>query len=146
VAGSDLLRSMEHAVLLQRAAALDPGAMDAEEALELATREGAAYLGIEAGVLAPGRLADVVAIDLRRPGLQPVGNVVAALVYAATASDVALTIVDGQVAYGDGRCPFVDEEALMAAVQDRAEALVSRAGLERYRLPWRLGGTTGGHR
>jgi 5-methylthioadenosine/S-adenosylhomocysteine deaminase len=133
----DMFEVMKQSILLQRVATLDPTVSTGEEALELATREGARYLGIEAGVLAPGKLADVAVVDLERPHLRPLHRVVAALAYSARASDVVMTIVGGRVVYQDGRCTLVDEAEVMAEAQARAEDLVERAGLQSLRVPWR---------
>src|SRR5260370_21566091 len=83
-------------MLPQRAHPLEPRVSKAEEAFELATREGARYLGIDAGVLAEGGLADVVVVDLMRPHLRPVNRAVATLAYAARVSEVVLPIVGGE--------------------------------------------------
>ncbi len=94
-------------------------------------------MGIDAGVLAPGKLADIVVVDLEQPHLTPRHRTVAALAYAARGSDVVYTIVDGRVIYQDGKCTLVDEQAIMAEAQQRSEELVSRAGLEGLLEPWR---------
>ena len=49
----DMFEQMTQSILLQRVHTLEPTVSTAEEALELATREGARYLGSDAGVLAP---------------------------------------------------------------------------------------------
>ncbi len=136
----DPFEQMKMAILLQRVHAMDPEASTAEEALELATREGARYLGIDAGEIAEGRLADLAVIDLRKPHLTPRHRTVPALVYSATPGDVAMTIVGGEVVYEDGRCTRVDEDEVMAEAQSRAEDLIGRAGLEDLREPWRFAG------
>jgi 5-methylthioadenosine/S-adenosylhomocysteine deaminase len=79
--------------------------------------------------VAAGTLADLAVIDLGRLHLRPVGDVTAAMVYAAEASDVTMTIVGGRIVYEGGRCVSVDEDALLAEVDARAEALARRAGL-----------------
>jgi 5-methylthioadenosine/S-adenosylhomocysteine deaminase len=133
----DPFEQMKMAVLLQRVHALEPTAATAEEALELATREGARYLGIDAGQIAAGRLADLAVIDLQRPHLTPLHRVVSALVYSATPADVVMTIVGGEVIYENGACTRVDEAAVLAEAQARAEDVVRRAGLEGLRPPRR---------
>src|SRR5207247_10320150 len=100
----DPFEQMKMAILLQRVSHLDPTASTAEEALELATREGARYLGIDAGEIAVGKLADLAVIDLRKPHLTPRHRTVPAVVYSATPADVAMTIVGGEVVYEAGRC------------------------------------------
>jgi 5-methylthioadenosine/S-adenosylhomocysteine deaminase len=139
----DLFEQMKQAVLVQRVHTLDPEASNGEEALELATREGAMYLGIDAGMLAPGRLADLVVVDLERPHLTPLHRVVATLVYSARGSDVIMTIVGGQIVYENGRCTKVDEAEVMVEAQSRAGELVVRAGMQELLRPWRTAATRG---
>ncbi len=136
VTGQDLFECMKQSVLLQRAHTGDPVASTVEEAMELATREGARYAGIDAGVLATGRLADVAVVNLSNVHTRPVHRTVAALVYSARASDVEMTIVGGRVVYEDGRCLFVDEQALIEEADARAAELVARAGMTALTSPW----------
>ena len=133
----DLFEEMKQSILVQRVHTLDPTVCTAEEAFEMATREGARYLGIDAGVLAPGKLADVVVVDLERPHLRPLHRVVSTLVYSARGSDVVMTIVGGEVIYEDGRCTRVEEEPVMAEAQARAGELIARAGFVDLLEPWR---------
>ena len=49
----DLFEQMKQSILLQRVHTMDPTVTDARTAVELATRGGADYLGIEAGIIAP---------------------------------------------------------------------------------------------
>ena len=133
----DLFEQMKAGILLQRVHKGDPLASYAEEALEMATREGAAYMGIDAGVLAPGKLADVVVVNLRAPHLAPMHRVVTSLAYAVRGSDVEMTIVGGEVIFEGGRCTRVDENEVINEVQARADELVARAGLGGLREPWR---------
>lgn len=95
---ADPFEMMKVGALLQKAAHADARALVARDVLHLATAAGAQALGVpSAGVLAPGRAADVVLVDLDRPHLQPVHDVVWTLVYAACALDVRTTIVGGEV-------------------------------------------------
>jgi 5-methylthioadenosine/S-adenosylhomocysteine deaminase len=68
-------------------------------------------------------------VDLDRPHLQPVHDVVSTLVYSARGSDVDVTIVDGRVVYRDGHCTLIDENAAMAQARERAGGLLARAGI-----------------
>jgi 5-methylthioadenosine/S-adenosylhomocysteine deaminase len=133
----DMFEQMTQAILLQRVHTLEPTASRAEEAFEPATREGARYLGSDAGVLAPGRLADVVVVRLDRAHTTPLHRTVAALVYSARASDVEMTIVGGEIVVEDGRSTRVDEQRVIAEAQAAAEGLVARCGLDKLRAPWR---------
>ena len=132
----DMFEQMKSGILLQRVHSGDPLASRAEEALEMATREGAAYMGLDVGSLAVGKLADVIVVNLRAPHLMPLHRVVSTLTYAARASDVEMTIVGGEVIYENGRCTKVDEDEVMDEAQVRANELVERAGLSRLRTAW----------
>lgn len=132
----DLFEAMKLSIFAQRLSTLDPTSCRAEDALELATREGARYAGIDAGVLEPGRLADIIVVDLDPPHLRPVHRAVSSLVYAARGSDVEITIVGGQIVYRDGRCLLIDEDAATEQAGYQAEQLISRAGMHGLRMPW----------
>jgi 5-methylthioadenosine/S-adenosylhomocysteine deaminase len=129
VTGKDMFEVMKQAVLVQRGSSGDPTASDAEEALELATCEGARYAGVDAGVLAPGKLADVVVVDADRPHLRPLHHPVSTLVYHANGSDVVMTIVGGRVVYENGRATLVDEGEIQGEADARGAELAKRAGL-----------------
>ncbi|MFI0465686.1 amidohydrolase family protein [Saccharopolyspora sp. 5N102] len=125
----DLFEVMKQSVFAQRLATLDPAAMRAQDALDLATRDGARYAGIDAGVLEPGRLADLIVVDLDRPHLQPLHDVVSSLVYAARGTDVVATVVDGEIIQRHGHCLRVDEQSAVRQARERAERLLHRAGM-----------------
>lgn len=129
VTGKNMFEVMKQAVLLQRATNGDPTASDAEEALELATREGARYAGVDAGVLTAGKLADVLVLDVDRPHLRPLHDPVSTLVYHADGSDVVMTIVDGTVVCENGRSTMVDEDEIRKEAEARGADLAQRAGL-----------------
>ena len=134
----DMFEVMKQAILLQRVHTLDPAITNGEEVVEMATREGARYAGIDAGELSVGKLADVIVIDLDQPHLTPRHRTVSTLTYAVRGSDVEYTIVDGTVIYENGTCTFVDEAAVMEEAQARSEELIQRAGLEPLLTPWRF--------
>jgi 5-methylthioadenosine/S-adenosylhomocysteine deaminase len=127
---------MKQSIFVQRLHTLNPTESNAEEAIELATREGARILGIDAGVLASGKLADVAVVDLDRVHLQPLNRTIATLVYAARGSDVVMTIVGGEVIYENGASTRVDEGEVIAEAQARSAELIERAGITSLLVPW----------
>ena len=137
----DMFEQMKQSVFVQRLTNLDPVASNAEEAFELATREGARYLGIDAGVLEPGKLADIAVIGMDRVHLQPLRRVVSTLVYAGRGSDVEMTIVGGEVIYENGASTRVDDTEVIAEARARSDELIDRAGLHGLLTPWRPGGS-----
>jgi len=132
----DLFESMKYTLFAQRIHAGDPSVMRCEEALEIATRNGAELAGVDAGSLAVGKLADVVVVSLDAPSLQPLARPVAAVVYSARSSDVEMTICGGQIVVEGGRCTLIDEEKAVADAQAAAHRLFSRTGLSALAKGW----------
>ena len=52
--------------------------------------------------IAPGKLADLVVIDLKRPNMQPVLNVTKNLVYSGSKENVRMTMIAGRILYENG--------------------------------------------
>lgn len=99
----NLFSEMTTAALLQKVATSDPTALEAGAALDMATRNGAYAVGWpELGRLDVGCPADLCALDLTRPQLQPNIDPVSDAVYAANGGEVVLTMVAGRVLFRDG--------------------------------------------
>ena len=98
--------------------------LDAYEAFEIATLNGARVCGFEgeAGALAPGMKADAVLVDLERvenqPWLDPRSDIVEAFVQRAMGTDVNTVVVGGRVVMEDRELKLLDVEALFAAVRE----------------------------
>ncbi|MFO1311499.1 MAG: 8-oxoguanine deaminase [Burkholderiales bacterium] len=109
---SHLLAEARQALLLARVNA-EAGALDAREALWIATRGGAAVLGRDdIGALAPGMAADVVAFDLDDIGFAgALHDPLAALLFCVP-SRAWLSIVDGRAIVRDGILSTQDIRAL----------------------------------
>lgn len=124
----NMFTEMGRAALLHKAAG-DPETMPARTVLDMATRGGAAAMGGDGGVLAVGRPADCIALDLSAPNMQPLFNAASHAVYAATGMEVALTMVAGEVLYRDGRFSRFDYPALCAEVREMRRFVLRRLGL-----------------
>jgi cytosine/adenosine deaminase-related metal-dependent hydrolase len=120
----DLVREMKTACLVQNSARGRAGTLTAEDALEMATIEGARAVGRadEIGSLEPGKKADVVLVDLSRAHTWPVADPVSNLVYAAHGGNVDTVIVDGRVLLRGGTMVDVDESTIL---RDAARAAAS---------------------
>ena len=103
--------------LLQRVRLLDGAAFPAETAFALGTRAGAGILGLEAGAIAPGQLADLVAVDLDHLSLQPRHDLLKSVVYAMSAQAVTDVWVHGRHVVAGGRLATVSEADLVARVR-----------------------------
>ena len=93
----DMFETMKFAGLLQKFAHNDPTVLPADEAFQMATLGGARALGIDAGLLEVGRLADVILVDPRRAGMTPRHDDLSNVVYAAHGDCVDTVVCDGQV-------------------------------------------------
>ena len=115
----DMFEEVRTAAFLQKSATGDPVALPAWEALRLATVNGARAMGYadgELGVVREGALADLIVVDLQKPHLQPVNDVVSNLVYCGKASDVDTVVVDGRIVVENRCVAGVDLPALYTGV------------------------------
>jgi len=123
----NMIESARLTALLQKLLNHDPEALPSQQVLRLATQNGARAMGFpESGVLAPGRPADLVLYDFRRPHLRPRHDLAANVVYAATPGDVSHVIVDGRLLLRDGELLTLDEERILYEAERRAWRMVSQ--------------------
>lgn len=103
-----MLAEARMALLLQRVGG-DPAALTARQALELATRGGAAVLGRDdIGALAVGMAADFIALDLNRVAFAgALSDPAAALVFCAPQT-VAYSVINGRVVVREGQITTID--------------------------------------
>ena len=98
----NMFREMYLAAVLQKLREEDAASCDAREILRAACSTGARAMRIDADCIAPGKLADLVVIDLHQANMQPEHNTVKNLVYSGSNSNVLLTMVNGKILYEDG--------------------------------------------
>jgi cytosine/adenosine deaminase-related metal-dependent hydrolase len=124
-------RAMYLIAVLYKDARQDSKAIPAETALEMATIQGAAALGLDGdiGSLEAGKKADLVLFDTRRAEWQTLFNPVNNLVYNADGRSVHTVMVDGKIVVEDHKPLFVDEWELAQKVQGIGEDMLARAGL-----------------
>ncbi len=98
----DMFEAMRMAALLQKVATMDPQAVPARQALELATRRGAEALGLpETGSLEPGKQADVITVTMDGARQTPMYDAMSHLVYVSRGDDVRNTVVAGRLLMRD---------------------------------------------
>ncbi len=115
----DLLGELRTAALLAKGVAGRANAVPAEQALRMATWNGAKALGLEEeiGSLEVGKAADVVAVDLGDPHTQPLYRPCSQLVYAASSHQVRHVWIRGRQVLRDGAPLTLDPDAIIAAAQ-----------------------------
>ena len=102
--------------LLQRVRRLHGTALSADTAFALGTRAAARLLRLEAGVVAAGQLADLVAIDLNHLSLQPRNDLLKSVVYAMSPQAVTDVWVHGRRVVEQGRLTTMSEAEVVARV------------------------------
>ncbi len=115
----NMWEEMDTAAKLHKLVAMSPTVVTAEQALEMGTIGGARALRMEReiGSLEAGKRADLIIVDLSAPRLTPMYNIVSHLVYAAKASDVTDTIVNGRPLMRNRRLLTLNEEAVKATAR-----------------------------
>ncbi|MDQ7844876.1 MAG: amidohydrolase [Armatimonadota bacterium] len=122
----DLFEQMRLAAMLQKHERRDPTILTLDDALAMATVEGARVLRQEheLGRLAPGYLADIILIRLEGVHLQPVHDIRAALVYAARPGDVDTVVVHGRVLMEGRRLQTIDKAQVIKDIAARTGRLL----------------------
>jgi 5-methylthioadenosine/S-adenosylhomocysteine deaminase len=115
----DLFEVMRVAVLMQRATRLDPLALTPAQALAMATSWSARALGLNAGVLAPGRQADAIVVDAREEFFDPAvaayrSNLATRLVFTTSGHDVRDVFVEGKPVVRSGQLQTGDVDEITA--------------------------------
>ncbi|PXX88745.1 TRZ/ATZ family hydrolase [Marinobacter vulgaris] len=115
----DLFGELGTAAMLAKVVADDAAALSAHEALAMATIRGAQALGRahELGSLESGKLADIIAVDLSDPFLQPVYDPASHLVYSNQGRQVTHSWINGVPQVQEGRLTRIDVPDLMLRVR-----------------------------
>jgi 5-methylthioadenosine/S-adenosylhomocysteine deaminase len=112
----DMFEAMRVAALLHKHASIDPRALSARSALEMATIRGARALGMDKriGSLEPRKLADVITVSIDGARQTPMYDAISHLVYVIRGDDVQNTIVNGRVLMRARKMLTLDEKAVIA--------------------------------
>ncbi len=99
----DMFREMFLVTGLAKLREKDAAAVDGLTVLKMATVNGAHAMGLlDADVLAEGKKADMILIDLNQPNMQPLNNIAKNLVYSGSKQNVMITMVGGRILYEKG--------------------------------------------
>jgi 5-methylthioadenosine/S-adenosylhomocysteine deaminase len=115
-----LMEEMDLAAKQQKVTRLDPTALTAQQAVEMATITGAKALGLdkEIGSLETGKRADMITISLDEPRATPMYNVYSQLVYALKGSDVRDVMVNGRMIVKDRRVLSLNPSVVIAKAKE----------------------------
>ncbi|KEO84317.1 amidohydrolase [Tumebacillus flagellatus] len=122
----DMFEEMRMAAMLHKGVNLDPVAVNAFQAVQMATNGGAKALFLEdtLGTLQAGALADIILLDIEQPQYYPHRhNMIAHLAYASNSRDVTDVFVNGKQLVKDRRVLTLDEKKIYAEIERICERL-----------------------
>jgi 5-methylthioadenosine/S-adenosylhomocysteine deaminase len=122
----NLIETMKVGALLQKTHKWDARVLNAQEALDFATINGARALRIDAGSIEVGKLADMVLLNLKSPNLIPMHNLVSNIVYSTNPSNISDVIINGKLLMNDGKILTLDEDKALERAQKVAMDLMGR--------------------
>jgi len=115
----DVFEELKQAGLLHKFSLNDATAVPVQKLLDMATRDAARILGIRAGQIKEGYLADVITLRLDNARMVPysASNIVSHVVYSASGSDVDDTIVNGEILMSGRTLRVIDESSMLKKIQ-----------------------------
>ena len=93
----DMREAMKTAALLQKGWRRDPVSMPLNELLQVATSNGARALGLDAGEIEEGKLADIIIVDTDNYAFVPGFDFLSDFVYSANSSCIESVICNGEL-------------------------------------------------
>ena len=120
----DMFREMFLVSGLSKIREQDATSLAAEKVLRMATVEGAKVMRLnKCDVLAKGKQADIIMIDLSQPNMHPLHDVRRNLVYSGSKANVCMTMINGKILYRNGEF-FVGES--VADIYAKCDGIVKR--------------------
>ena len=115
----NLFNEIRLAALLAKLHTGDAGALSAQQALSMATINGARAMGMgdTLGSIEVGKFADLVALDMNSPETMPLYNPISQLVYACNGSQVTHSWINGKLVLEDRKLKNVDLNGVIQKTQ-----------------------------
>jgi len=116
----DMFSELQFATLLAKGSSQTPTAINAHEALRMATLDGAKALGLdgETGSIEVGKAADMVAVSMDQLSQQPLYNPLSQLVYTQAGSRVSHSWVAGKCLLENGELTTLNRQELVAKARE----------------------------
>ncbi len=118
----DMWKVLRFAAIVARSDLGDPTFNPALDVVRMATTDAARTLGLgdRLGSLEPGKLADVILIELNRPHLTPLYDVYSQLVYAVGRDDISDVFINGKAVMRNHQLVTLDENWIMDRARHKA--------------------------
>lgn len=118
----DMLETMKTSAMIQKAWRNDPSAMPIDELISMVTSNAAKALGLNAGRIEEGAVADLIIVDTDNYNFMSPGSFEANLIYSAHSDCIASVICDGKFLMRDRVVPGEKE------ILSQARKYISRIG------------------
>lgn len=123
----DMWEILRQQVWLEKYQQRDPEAIPGDTVLRWATQNGARAMGFEeSGVLAEGRPADLIIVDMDKPHFRPRHDLIASLVHTGKGADVTHVMVDGKLLMRNRELLTLDEEKILYEAEKHAFRMVNQ--------------------
>lgn len=105
----DMFREMYLDAVLSNVRDDKNGLIDPFDILSAGMTGGARCMGLDnSDMLAAGKNADFIVLDMKHPNMNPMNNIVSNIVYAASPVNVLMTVCAGKVLYDHGELKTID--------------------------------------
>lgn len=123
----NMFEEMHIAALIHKGAGRNPLLVNAEQAIRMATLNGAAAAGFgdETGCIRAGMKADLILLDTDKPHFHPMGDPMSAIVYSAQGADVDTVIIDGNIVMENRQLKTIDEELVKRKVGEITKRIMN---------------------
>lgn len=127
----DMMRDMYLTSLIHKGRTLNPKTVSAEQALEMATINGArcALMEKEIGSLEVGKKADLIILNPDTIHSLPVIDPVANIVYAMSSENVESSMCNGKWLMKNREILFLDEKELLEKIKIQNKKVMDKAGI-----------------
>ena len=124
----DMFREMFLVAGLSNLREMDAASLETMEVLRMATVNGAKAMRLnKSDVLAKGKYADLIMIDLHQPNMQPIHNIAKNIVYSGSKANVKMTVINGKILYYKGEYNVGENpEEIYRKCQEIAERILEK--------------------
>lgn len=99
----DMFREMFLVTGIAKVVSNSAKAVSAKEVLRMATVSGSQIMGLtDCDILAIGKKADMIMIDLQQPNMQPLNHIENNIVYSGSKANIKMTMINGNILFYDG--------------------------------------------
>lgn len=105
----NMFREMYLSTVLSNVLTNEAASVNPYQILKAATSGSALCMGLkDCDVLDAGKQADIIMLDMTKPNMNPVNNIVANIVYSGDVDNVIMTMIAGKILYEDGKLTTID--------------------------------------